>query len=63
QVMEPVPAPLDGSAPLADAAAGLARSAHGVLPVTAADGTYLGVADARSVAETLADGAHDTTRR
>ncbi|WP_433889413.1 chloride channel protein [Streptomyces sp. CA-111067] len=60
-VMEPVPRPLDGGTPLADAAEALARSPHGVLPVTAADGTYLGTATARTVAETLADGAHADT--
>ena len=31
-----------------------------MLPVVAADGTYLGTATARTAAETLADGAHDT---
>jgi CIC family chloride channel protein len=61
QVMEPLPAPLDGASPLAEAASALARSAHGVLPVVASDGTYLGVASARAAAETLADGAHDGT--
>ncbi|MBM9435319.1 chloride channel protein [Actinacidiphila bryophytorum] len=59
-VMEPVPSPLEGSLPLAEAAAALARSAHGVLPVVSAEGTYLGIATARSAAETLADGAHDS---
>ncbi|MGW7008521.1 hypothetical protein ACWGCW_38525 [Streptomyces sp. NPDC054933] len=39
----------------------LARSPHGVLPVIAADGSYLGAATARTAAETLADGAHDST--
>ncbi|MEW2522065.1 chloride channel protein [Actinacidiphila alni] len=60
-VMEPVPTALDGAMPLARAAGALARSPHGVLPVTAADGTYLGTATARTAAETLADGAHDAT--
>ncbi|WP_225850814.1 chloride channel protein [Streptomyces sp. HPF1205] len=59
-VMEPLPAPLDGALPLARAATALARSPHGTLPVVAADGTYLGTATARTAAETLADGAHDT---
>ncbi|WUH23823.1 chloride channel protein [Streptomyces sp. NBC_00448] len=58
-VMEPVPDPLDGATPLAEAAEALARSPHGVLPVTV-DGTYLGTATARTAAETLADGAHAT---
>ncbi|MEU6854067.1 hypothetical protein ABZ901_29585 [Actinacidiphila alni] len=57
----PVPTALDGAMPLARAAGALARSPHGVLPVTAADGTYLGTATARTAAETLADGAHDAT--
>ncbi len=60
-VMEPAPAALPETTPLADAAAALSRSPHGVLPVTAADGTYRGTATARTAAETLADGAHDTT--
>ncbi|MEU1629157.1 chloride channel protein [Streptomyces sp. NPDC020096] len=60
-VMEPVPEALDETMPLAKAADALARSPHGVLPVTAIDGTYLGAATARTAAETLADGAHDTT--
>lgn len=58
-VMEPVPDPLDGATPLAEAAEALARSPHGVLPITT-DGTYLGTATARTAAETLADGAHAT---
>ncbi|GGU96572.1 hypothetical protein GCM10010211_74920 [Streptomyces albospinus] len=60
-VMEPVPEPLSGTTPLAEALDALARSPHGVLPVLGADGAYLGTATARSVAETLADGAHDAT--
>jgi CIC family chloride channel protein len=56
-VMEPVPRPLDGATPLAEAAEALARSPHGVLPV-ATNGAYLGTATARTAAETLADGAH-----
>ncbi|MEW2545095.1 chloride channel protein [Streptomyces sp. NPDC047002] len=54
-VMEPVPRPLDGAAPLASAVEALARSPHGVLPVLGADGAYLGTATARSAAETLAE--------
>nr|WP_308288836.1 chloride channel protein [Streptomyces humicola] len=60
-VMEPVPATLDENLPLAKAAGALARSPHGVLPVLAADGSYLGCATARTAAETLADGTHNTT--
>jgi chloride channel protein, CIC family len=52
--------PQSESPHLADglAAEALARSPHGVLPVLAGDGTYLGTATARSAAETLADGNH-----
>ena len=57
-VMEAVPAPLDGSMPLADAAGALARSPHGILPVVSADGVYLGTATARTAAETLGDDDH-----
>ena len=60
-VMEPVPEPLAAATPLGVAATALARSPHGVLPVITEDGTYLGTATARTAAETLADGAHDTT--
>jgi CIC family chloride channel protein len=58
-VMEPPPEPLAAATPLAEAALALARAPHGILPVAAADGAYLGTATARSAAETLADGAHD----
>jgi CIC family chloride channel protein len=61
-VMEPVPPALDGSLPLAEAAEALGRSAHGILPVVAADGTYLGTATARTAAEALSDGVHDHVR-
>ncbi|MBY8877320.1 chloride channel protein [Actinacidiphila acidipaludis] len=60
-VMESLPGPLDGSLRLSDAAVALARSVHGTLPVLADDGTYLGTATARAVAEALADGLHDET--
>ena len=60
-VMENFPKPLDESLPLADAAQVLACSPHGVLPVLALDGKYLGTATARTAAERLADGDHDTT--
>jgi CIC family chloride channel protein len=56
-VMEPLPQPLGSAMPLTDAAEALARSPHGVLPVLAADGTYLGTASARTAAETLAGSA------
>ena len=57
--LEPVPAGLPESTPLADAADALAASPHGALPVTATNGAYLGVATARSVAEILAEGGRD----
>ena len=60
QVMQPVPPALSAQLPLAEAADRLARSAYGVLPVTD-DGIYLGVLTARAVAETMADGQHDST--
>lgn len=60
-VMEPIPEPLAETMPLAEAADALARAPHGVLPVLATDGSYLGTATARTAAETLADGTHDTT--
>ncbi len=56
--MEPAPRSLPAGMPLAEAAEALARSPHGILPVTSSDGTYLGTASARTAAETLADGAH-----
>jgi len=59
-VMEPAPGPLSGAMALDRAAGLLAASPHGILPVTGADGGYLGTATARSAAETLAHGAHGT---
>ncbi|WP_199239426.1 chloride channel protein [Streptomyces sp. ICBB 8177] len=53
-VMEPVPRPLAGAMPLADAVDALVRSPHGVLPVVTDGDTYLGTATARTAAETLA---------
>ena len=55
-VMEPVPAPLPASTSLSQAADSLAVSRHGALPVTDTDGSFLGVASARAVAEVLAEG-------
>ncbi len=60
-VMEPMPGSLPESTTLADAADALARSAHGTLPVLAADGAYRGTVTARTVAETLADDEHAKT--
>ena len=61
EVMRPVPAPLSGEVTLEVAAALLARSPYGVLPVTRPDGSYVGVLTARAVAEAIADGQHDTS--
>ena len=58
-VMEPVGSTLQDTAPLLEAAAAIARSPYGQLPVIDRDGVYLGVATARAVADVLADGEHD----
>jgi CIC family chloride channel protein len=58
-VMEPVPAPLPAITSLSQAADALATSRHGALPITGADGSFLGVASARAVAEVLAEGGRD----
>ncbi|NUP54169.1 MAG: chloride channel protein [Catenulispora sp.] len=60
EVMEPVPLPLSAGLPLSQAADFLVTSRHGALPVTATDGTFLGVASARTVAEVLAEGGRDS---
>ncbi len=54
-VMEPLPAPLPATTPLADAAGLLSRSGHGALPVVDGAGAYVGVVTARAVAEALAE--------
>lgn len=54
-VMEAVPQLLQERMHLADAAAVLATSPHGVLPVVAADGGYRGTVTARAVASALVD--------
>ncbi len=59
QAAEPVGQTLPAGTRLIDAAAELAHSRHGQLPVTAPDGTYLGIVTAHTVADTLADGDHD----
>lgn len=59
-VMEPPPEALNEMMPLTTAADILAASRHGVLPVLATDGSYLGTATARAAAEALADGTHST---
>lgn len=57
--LETVPVPLPASTSLTEAADALAASPHGALPVTSADGTYIGVATARSVAEILGEGGRE----
>jgi chloride channel protein, CIC family len=60
EVMEPVPAALPATTSLSRAADALAASRHGALPVTDAEGSFLGVATARAVAEVLSEGGRDT---
>jgi len=55
EAMEPPPEPLRAADPITLAAAKLADSPHGVLPVIDEDGGYLGTVRARSVAEALAE--------
>ncbi|MDT7660048.1 MAG: chloride channel protein family [Pseudonocardiales bacterium] len=55
EAMEAPPEPLHAADRVAHAAARLAGSAHGVLPVLGDDGEYLGTVRARSVAEALAE--------
>ncbi|GAB3918017.1 transport integral membrane protein [Microlunatus endophyticus] len=59
QVMEPVGALLDAGTPLIGVAGKLTSSPHGQLGVIDAEGAYLGVVTARTVADALADGDHD----
>lgn len=61
QVMEPAGRTLPADSNLIAAAERLARSRHGQLPVVDDTGAYLGIATARAVADTLADGQHDDT--
>ena len=61
QVMEPVGAALPAHTTLVAAAEQLTRARHGLLPVTDDAGRYVGIVTARTVADTLADGEHDTT--
>ncbi|WP_235959945.1 chloride channel protein [Nocardioides acrostichi] len=55
-VMQAVPAPVEQGMSLRDAAALLATSASGVLPVVDEDGLFVGTVTARVVAEALATG-------
>jgi CIC family chloride channel protein len=59
-VMEPVGIAVAEDAGLLDTAAALAGDPHGQLPVLDHTGAYLGVVTARAVADSLADGEHDT---
>ncbi len=59
EVMEPVGPALLDTATLLDAAGALAHAHNGQLPVLDRDGRYRGVATARAVADTMADGDHD----
>jgi CIC family chloride channel protein len=59
-IMGPAPDPVPVDATLRVAAGLLARSPNGVLPVARGD-QHLGVISARSVANAIADGMHDTT--
>lgn len=61
RVMLAVPTGIAESATLQDAALALAWSVQGVLPVLDAAGAYRGTVSSRSVADALADGAHDDT--
>jgi CIC family chloride channel protein len=61
QVMEPVGAALPDDSTLLAAADQLATARHGQLPVLDDVGRYLGIVTARAVADTVADGEHDTT--
>ncbi|MGR3939678.1 chloride channel protein, partial [Streptomyces sp. BRA346] len=55
EVMEELPTALSGDLPLEDATDVIARSGHGVLPVTDQKGRYAGVVTARAVAEALTE--------
>ncbi len=59
-VMEPVGAGLTQHSTLLQAAEALDRAPHGQLPVLDDEGRYQGVVTARAVADTVADGTHDT---
>lgn len=63
EAMRPVPVPIEADVPVEVAAARLARSTYGTLPVVE-NGTYVGVLSARAVAEAIAEGrGGDTTTR
>ena len=59
-VMEPLGRTLPDDETLLEAADHLAHARHSQLPVVDAGGAYLGIVTARAVADTLADGEHDT---
>lgn len=59
-VMIPVDTTIGESVPLLDAVPALETATAGLVPVVDAHGRYVGVLTARTVAETLADGEHDS---
>jgi CIC family chloride channel protein len=61
-VMQPLPEAIQASSPLTDAAAALSAAAYGVLPVVDDQGAYVGILNARAVADALADGHEDAER-
>ena len=61
EVLEPVGPTISAGTSLIEAATVLAKARHGQLAVVDERGAYLGLVLARTVAETLADGTHDTS--
>jgi CIC family chloride channel protein len=61
-VMQPLPTAIEASCSLAEAAAALSQAAYGVLPVVDDRGDYVGILNARAVAEAMADGHEDAER-
>ncbi len=61
-VMQPMPPAILASSSLTEAAAALSQAAYGVLPVTDDKGGFVGILNARAVAEALADGHEDAER-
>ncbi|MGI8881456.1 MAG: chloride channel protein [Jatrophihabitans sp.] len=61
EVLEPVGETISADATLLQAAVATARSPHGQLAVLDHTGRYSGVITARAIADTVADGNHDTT--
>ena len=61
EVMEPVGPTLGDATPMLQAAAAIARSPYGQMPIIDHDGVYLGVVRARAVADILTDDEHDSS--